>query len=742
MRSVHMVVLSLGVLAALVADAFTQTNTWIPTAGPYGSSVNHLVSRGDTLVASTPQLFRSTDGGMTWTVDFSGTFNCTVIDSSGYEWGTWYFGTLPNALTYRSPGDRFAGQMASSDSLLHMPVPSGAVAPDGTRYFVGGESGNRFFTCKGNPWDLWTMKKEIGGSVAQHTIWALNPRTGALHVAGRDTANVRRYFRSVDGGDHFTSAVNPADSVGATSTLDASATRDGAVYLTVTHTDGTTQFYRTVRSLDDGLTWNPVNKGLAPLSGLKSVIDGAGSTRYAKGISPSGTVIYVSRDGGESWSVAQMEGIHGVMPNFITCVGDSTIVMSGVAGGLFRSTDNGDHWDVSAAGISWATVYGIAADSSGMVFAATAESGVYRTSDRGTSWDRCVNGIAGGGNFELTITKQGTVIAGSSGLGVFRSTDHGTTWSSLSTGLPSNNISHIASLVNGNVLAWTYPNGMYVSTDDGMSWTAASSVPSSLYAYQFAVGDQNTALLLTEAGPYRTSDGGAHWQLSIGGLTDPSMYHATFTQGDTVIAAVGLRVVRSYDGGISWTEGETVPTVGSTAAVASIDYAPSVGLLMSMSDSARNVAVDGTHIYASRDNGHTWTDFNHGFEYHLGWTFSRIVSVGNSIFAATSSGVFRNDVSTGVAPPSVMPKTMLSVSPSPVTQTGTVHVQLEHAAGASIRIFDALGRERATIATATDVRDAGMRDVSFDTQRLEPGIYVCRMMTATGSASCTFEIVR
>jgi photosystem II stability/assembly factor-like uncharacterized protein len=50
-----------------------------------------------------------------------------------------------------------------------------------------------------------------------------------------------------------------------------------------------------------------------------------------------------------------------------------------------RSDDAGMSWEVVGRGLDGVTIYGIAADSSGTLIAATS-SGVYRSTDAGVSW--------------------------------------------------------------------------------------------------------------------------------------------------------------------------------------------------------------------------------------------------------------------------------------------------------------------------------------------------------------------
>ena len=119
------------------------------------------------------------------------------------------------------------------------------------------------------------------------------------------------------------------------------------------------------------------------------------------------------------------------------------------AGGILRSTNNGDSWEPTNVGMTDPQVSALGIDRNGQIYAATwpgvGDGSIYRSQDDGNTWvNVCMDlthSVASGDSDAirtLTITPNGDVFVGTGGHGIFRSTDSGQTWSPINAGLNNN----------------------------------------------------------------------------------------------------------------------------------------------------------------------------------------------------------------------------------------------------------------------------------------------------------------
>ena len=102
---------------------------------------------------------------------------------------------------------------------------------------------------------------------------------------------------------------------------------------------------------------------------------------------------------------------------------------------IIRSTNFGDSWDLSNAGLpSDAYSVVIRESQNGSIFAGTTNHGVYRSTDSGLSWNAANSGLNSSYVKSIVINSQGKIYAGTSN-GVFVSIDNGESWLVINSGL-------------------------------------------------------------------------------------------------------------------------------------------------------------------------------------------------------------------------------------------------------------------------------------------------------------------
>lgn len=234
------------------------------------------------------------------------------------------------------------------------------------------------------------------------------------------------------------------------------AVNNGLTNLSVTSLtiSGTNIFAGTVNgedgvflSTDNGTNWTVVNNGL--------------TNRWVYSLTTSGTNIFagtlggvfLSTNNGSSWTAVN-NGIWNMNVWSLTSCG--SYLFAGTWGTLFRSTNNGTNWTAIALPILSFTAFATYGTN---VFAGTWAGGVYLSTDYGSSWTEVNNGLSNLIIRSLTVSGS-NVFAGSDGGGVYRSTNNGTSWVAINTGLL--NLYVTAIITSGsNVFAGTWGSGIW-----------------------------------------------------------------------------------------------------------------------------------------------------------------------------------------------------------------------------------------------------------------------------------------
>jgi hypothetical protein len=133
-------------------------------------------------------------------------------------------------------------------------------------------------------------------------------------------------------------------------------------------------------------------------------------------------------------------------------------------------------------------------------------------------------------------------------------------------------------------------------------------------------------------------------------------------------------------------------------------------------------------IYLSRDNGISWIPKNDGL---ASLYISSLAISDTTIYAGTSGyGVFKcslSDITAVKMLQNDLPTSfkLLQNYPNPFNPAATINYQLPINSFVTLKVYDALGREVATLVNAQ--KPAGNYSVEFNGGRLASGIYYYRM---------------
>ncbi|MFI5181449.1 MAG: WD40/YVTN/BNR-like repeat-containing protein [Thermoanaerobaculia bacterium] len=432
-----------------------------PGAGFTGFSAYDQVAAfyrfpGGTILAGSlySGIYRSTDGGHTWTAANSG-LAMTSRATSFVGSGTAVFVAI-NGGVYESTTDGQSWTLMSTGLGTGLVFPTG-LAGDGTTMYTGLNS-----TSDDEPATIW---KTTNGGASWHPVGtgltAINVNDLATTSAAVWVATNAGVFRSTDGGATWT----PFNR-GLENTYVYRVVASGGTLFAGTYANSNGVF----RSTDGGITWQ---SGNALMNNRRiRTLAVVGSNVVASGESG----VWRSTDGGVTFA-ASGSGLPSSARPYAMAVGGGTIFAGLYPNGFASSADGGATWVPGNPPAPDAFITAIAA--SGSTLAAAAGGIVYRSPDRGATWTPGAVLVPTDSSYlvyALTFS-GGTLFAGLQGYGfvethgLLRSTDLGVTWTRSQNGIPTNVDVYDVQTSGAELIAGT-GRGLYVSTDGGTSWTS------------------------------------------------------------------------------------------------------------------------------------------------------------------------------------------------------------------------------------------------------------------------------
>lgn len=418
---------------------YDSTAGWTALSVSEGSDLADLrVVDGEGRVLYAKQfdrIVRSLDGGVTWQALDSpggrGAMSRFSVDASTPD--VIYSGDFDGLLVTEDGGTtwsrRMSGISRAAPSLAwHEADPPTLFAAVGTEVLGSRDDGASWSPVSIDPTSFaasatWLSSDGAGGVLAQTlssafrlprgtTTWTSDrpsTATGVNHSVGNAMPSMRvrtsadGFLLSEDGGATWRLLRGPSSA-----TVAGTSQRLAPTDVVRTGTDGHTlvaaigglmamvahERNSLWRSTDDGATWtraHDLNVGIvAHCCGL-SVDPSSPDTVFAvvsgMAVGGGGAEVWRSIDAGRTWATlrgAWFSGLFVVVPTSPT-----TLLGQPFDRGLVRSTDAGDHWTPSDAGLPLGIdVTQVVSDPRRphVLFAATASRGIYRSTDAGMSW--------------------------------------------------------------------------------------------------------------------------------------------------------------------------------------------------------------------------------------------------------------------------------------------------------------------------------------------------------------------
>ena len=356
------------------------------------------------------------------------------------------------------------------------------------------------------------------------------------------------------------------------------------------------------KTQDAGLTWNfyPFGSSASAYRGEIAICQGNPDLIYISGshgysLHSYGIAVLKSTDGGLSWSTqpAPSSNDYGLdtslaidpwNPN-ILYLGGQEYDGSSWLGHIYKSTDGGGNWTDITGIVQGHYVYALTLDplNPSRVYAGT-DSGVYRSADGGLSWSPNSDPAWA---YELVVdpSNSSTIYAGAVDK-CYKSVNYGENWTSTGTGL----IGYCHSLIFAS-------GGLFCGSD---------------------------------AGIYKSADGGLTWRESHSGIFEPSIWGLAVAPSapGTVYASRRGAFFKSSDYGNSWSR--LADTAGSDIFVNPVN-ADELLMEVNTPTTTPSGTVESNHISRSVDGGHSWDTIFNGTAFAANPTdFNRVFVLGTN----------------------------------------------------------------------------------------------------------------
>ena len=423
----------------------------------------------------------------------------------------------------------------------------------------------------------------------------------------------RGVFRSTDSGDHWVEAdtgitAGPSAGTGVSIQRVASLVIDPLTPSTLY----AGSYYGVFRSSDSGNHWTEVDTGIAGVSEDDGALHRNVTSLAADPKAP--TVLYASTDGG----------------------------------GVFCSTDKGDHWTLMNTGLSDLHAGSLVISSvAPATLTVATDSGIFRLVRGGATWTMANVGITNH-TLALAVDPQtpGVVYAGTDGAGVFRSTDAGDHWTAVNTGLPYVRVTSLAIDPKSTTTIYAGPDrGVFRSGDGGATWTLKKAGISEWEAISLAIDPRTPSTLYvgTHNGVYRSTDSGDHWTTANTGMTQTRVAALAINSQTptTLYAGTNLGVFRSVDSDTTWVATDTGLPLHADVWCLTIDpAAPAtvyVGIWTQVATSS-DIFHYPDSVFRSTDAGDHWNAVNVGVTNEDVESFAIDPVVPANLYAGTMHG--------------------------------------------------------------------------------------------------------
>jgi photosystem II stability/assembly factor-like uncharacterized protein len=679
----------LRLLFAMTALAFASvsqagTNAWTYGGIPQGPIFDIAVHPADpsiVLAGGNRDIFRSTDGGQTWTTStFEGLNYVTALafDRSNPSRVIAMNGQL---FLSNDTGQTFAQIMQPISTVVVSAANFGA---DGVLY-IGYFNGRTFKAPA--PFTGWIeITTPWTGSISDIETSASAPQTLFVAVANSGI------WRSTNGGTNWTGPLNSGFATSSSGLLnDVAISKVNPSHVFVAHSGGIH------RSQDNGDTWTQVDGW--PTSSIALDPNDGNIVLGIRGGSP----LIRSTDGGDNFINFGVPTRANGLP-VAEFIGSSTRVLFGTTDGLSLSTDAGATRNYSTTGITGGQPGQIVRADDGTVIVGQLSgfNDIFRRTASGyvplansSTYSSSITGVRQLTALAISPTNSNVLMAVNSAWQLVRTTDGGATFSLPAPTFTSATWPDVINDVtiapdNADVAYVTKAQtGIWKTINGGTTYTRLLQSPN--WVTTVGVHPADTSVLYASGGPdngsglYKSSDGGATWTETL--APTPSNTPNGFTvyrsfvfhpELPGTVYAVGWGGVRkTVNGGATWALVDFGHPVNSNPAATALFIDPVMPSTIIM----LNASGAGGFL-RSVDDGVTWTETPLGAPGLVNYVVNGVLLEAGSFIAGTNR--------LGIAEYTIAPDVQLTLPDTPVLPqsanyqtTLTIRNQGAHAASPS-----------------------------------------------------------
>jgi photosystem II stability/assembly factor-like uncharacterized protein len=480
-------------------------------------------SAGTILVSSESRVYWSHDCGMTWNLTGFPLYSLGLSDI-GVGKRLWIVGTSDQTFRSTDGGVSWVRIPLGKSSLSGRP-PAFASGPGG-EFYLGGDTLYET-TDAGETWKR--IRTPFQGSILALAV----DQSGVLYCGFRYNG----VYKSPDHGDSW---------------VRADSGMEGKSIFRLLHTSDGVMFAACLEGLkqstDGGRFWSPAGQGASVEGFTRLAADSSGGifmnggygiqyfprnsatwktisydlTRAKAGalvFDPGGRLlcgsskhIFWTDDAGRSWTCD--DGEWAARSPLSLCSGGDLLFAGSDDGGILRSSDRGESWELVYRDSLVPYVVSVAADPSGQVGAALLGKGVVTSSDQGVHWSSFVNGLGDSSVHCVAFDSARSILAGTEN-GLYVAKVPGTRW--YLSGLEGFSVLSLLVDPEGHYFAGTDKRGVYTSADGGSSWTYAGLLGLTVFTIsRNQHGDLFAGTL--NGGVASSTDGGIHWTSGNSGL--------------------------------------------------------------------------------------------------------------------------------------------------------------------------------------------------------------------------------
>jgi photosystem II stability/assembly factor-like uncharacterized protein len=433
-----------------------------------------LAAAGNNQYYERSGVYISTDGGGSWQQTLS-EGGSTSVEFSTSDPNIAYAAD-PNAV-YRSEDGGFTWEQVDSEEqgwgppgvLAGFPIDFQVDPRDSNRIFANNYGGGNFLSTDGGT--TWIVAS-TGYTGAQVRAIAVDPNNPAMVYAAARSG----IFASADGGSEWQGLSFPPAKVlewnavafDPTSSLNILAANNWLGNI-LRSTNGGQSWSIVLSHIRDGLAWrsfafSPSNPNIVYAGSAAFSTGGVFDDRL------DGVGIYVSSNGGESWTAANDQHTQSAQAASLAVhpTNPQVVYAAATNKGVFTTSDGGQTWVGLSQGLPGnfsAISIAVSPDQPDMVFVGLDGQGLYRSNDGGSTWVQSSSGLnpeAGIGSVVFDPNNSQVMYVSDRGGGVFRSDDGGQMWQQINNGLLTRAVNALSISSNGlHLYAATEGGGVF-----------------------------------------------------------------------------------------------------------------------------------------------------------------------------------------------------------------------------------------------------------------------------------------